>query len=572
VTGTPVATFPFVNWATHSRRNILRWSFAMILIIAASMRFACPRSSPQGLQVDEASNLWNAWCILHSGYDEHKVSFPIFYTQSFGDNRSALFLYFLIPFEALFGPTVIAAHVAAAFYGVCAVALIAYVGSRLGGTAVGLIAALLLAVNPWHVQNTRWAHEATIGPLLVLAPLAVLLWAGLPLTDYSTRPKIWRAFVAGAVTGLCCYGYAAVRLFLPLFLLVTVVMTWRRLRDLFRQHPQVFFAFLLGVAITFGPLLYKHLTDPQINLRGQSTWVWNSSDSLPQRIDKVLARYPAHFGLDFLFLHGSSDPSVSPPRSFGNLQWYTLPLLLIGFISLLRRAASSTSARLLLIGLLLYPAGDLLNYHPGMNTLRSFPGLPMLILVAATGAVAAARWLHAHIPKLLAPIVIAFGTIFLFCNNLYSYRFFGEFNRDPVRWQVRNVDVMQACAWLAPRFSQVDAVFWSQSDRSFLYAPTLDFLRYDPESWFVGGVDRISSVGTRYANSDLVVRYGKMYFMFLPGQMLDALQKFKTGGRIHHVIFILHTGELDLDKHYPPASLIRDPSGKISLEIFELGI
>jgi hypothetical protein len=207
-----------------------------------------------------------------------------------------------------------------------------------------------------------------------------------------------------------------------------------------------------------------------------------------------------------------------------------------------------------------------------MNTLRSFPGLPMLILVAAVGAVQTARWLHAHASKFLTPIAIVFGIVFIFCNNLYSFRFFGEFNRDPVRWQVRNVDVLQACAWLAPRFSKVDAIFWSQADRSFLYAPTLDYLKYDPADWFLGGVDRMSSVGTRYANSDLVVRYGKMYFMFLPEQMLAALEQLKSSGKIHDVVFIVHLGELNLDKRYRPLQIIRNPQGTTCLEIFQLTI
>ncbi|HEY1686822.1 MAG TPA: hypothetical protein VGG19_18820 [Tepidisphaeraceae bacterium] len=541
-----------------------------ILLLAAIVRFAYPQSSPQGLQVDEASNLWNAWCILHSGYDEHQVRFPIFYTQSFGDNRSALFLYFLIPFEAVLGPTVIAAHIAAGFYGICAVALIGYIGRRLGGPAVGLISALFLAVCPWHVQNTRWAHEATIAPLLVLIAIASLLWAEVPLADSTIKSKWNRAFLAGLLTGIACYGYAAIRLFLPAFLFITCVVNYRQWHDWLRQNSRSFIALVFGFAITFTPLLYKHLTDPRINLRGQSTWVWNPTDTFPQRLEKVLARYPGHFGIDFLFLHGSGDPSVSPPSGFGNLHWYLLPFLLIGLIAMIYRFRDSLSARVLMIGVLVYPVGDLLNYHNGINTLRSFPGLPMLILAAAVGADAAVRWLRSQGLRVLAPAIILFSCVFLFFNVLFYYRFFGSFNRDPIRWRVRNVDVLEACEWLEPRWQQVDAVFWSQTNRSFLYAPTLDYLRYDTADWFLGGVDRMSSAGTRYAYSDLVVRYGKMYFMFLPQQMLSALNQLKTSHTMHDVVFIVSPGELNLDQHFPITVTIRDPAGNVSLEIIEL--
>src|SRR5436190_15808939 len=89
----------------------------VILVIAGCLRLFAWESSPPGLQVDEASNVWNAWCIAGSGFDEHQNRLPVFYTAAFGDNRSALFLYFLLPFELVLGPSVRAAHLAAGFYG-----------------------------------------------------------------------------------------------------------------------------------------------------------------------------------------------------------------------------------------------------------------------------------------------------------------------------------------------------------------------------------------------------------------------------------------------------------------------
>jgi hypothetical protein len=63
-----------------------------------------------------------------------------------------------------------------------------------------------------------------------------------------------------------------------------------------------------------------------------------------------------------------------------------------------------------------------------------------------------------------------------------------------------------------------------------------------------------------------------MYFMFLPGQMVDALQQIRATGKIHDVVFIVHPGELDLDRRYTPVRVIRNPQGQICLEIFELTI
>src|SRR6476660_3603439 len=74
-----------------------------ILLIAATLRLVACNISPPGLQVDEASNAWNAWCLLKTGYDEHGKTLPIFYTKAFGDYRPPLFLYLLVPFQAIGG-------------------------------------------------------------------------------------------------------------------------------------------------------------------------------------------------------------------------------------------------------------------------------------------------------------------------------------------------------------------------------------------------------------------------------------------------------------------------------------
>ena len=144
-------------------------------LLALVLRLIFPDRSPMGLHIDEASNAWNAWCILHTLRDEHHQLLPWFYTEAFGDFRSPLFLYFLIPFQALFGLGEFSTRLPAVVTGTACVPLIYYVGRRLFSPAVGVIAAALLAVDPWHLQQSRWGHEATITPFLVLAAVAMIL-------------------------------------------------------------------------------------------------------------------------------------------------------------------------------------------------------------------------------------------------------------------------------------------------------------------------------------------------------------------------------------------------------------
>ena len=95
-----------------------------ILVLAAVLRLVALDQVPLGLHVDEASNAWNAYTLLTTGKDQHGVSWPIFYTRAFGENRSPLYLYAMLPFQAVGGVNVWTTRLPSALGGVVAVALI----------------------------------------------------------------------------------------------------------------------------------------------------------------------------------------------------------------------------------------------------------------------------------------------------------------------------------------------------------------------------------------------------------------------------------------------------------------
>src|SRR5258705_6533900 len=190
-----------------------------ILVLAAALRLVELDQVPPGLHVDETSNAWNAYTLLKTGKDQHGVSWPIFYTRAFGENRSPIYLYALMPFQAVGGLNVWTTRLPAALGGVITVALMYFVGMRLFDPWTGLVAAGLLTFNPWHLQTSRYGFEAALVPLFIMLSLAAIAWANLPLDDNDKVPKPLTAALAGGIVGLSCYGYWAVRLFLPLFII-----------------------------------------------------------------------------------------------------------------------------------------------------------------------------------------------------------------------------------------------------------------------------------------------------------------------------------------------------------------
>jgi hypothetical protein len=434
----------------------------------------------------------------------------------------------------------------------------------------------MLAFNPWHFQVSRWSTESALTPLLIMASLATLLWANMPFDDdEQRRPKPAIAALAGVLAGISCYGHWTVRLFLPIFLIGAVLVTWRawwdRLKN--RSWALAITAMLIAGALTFGPFLWRHVTDPEVNKRAKMVgWVWRESDTPGERIKKVLGRYPGHFGPEFLFTSGDRFPSNSPPKGTGLFHWYDLPLMLGGVVVSVFRFKSSRASRFLLLWVLLYPAADLLSQHVSLHSLRSLPGLCGLILLASVGAVSAGRWLWQRrrqtavvILSVMALLVIKFNARFL--NDFFG----GDFYKQQYNFFLYGADILEAARWLRPRLNDVDAVFVTGTATRHPYIFTLVGLGYDPHQWFrdIREVVPGPLPNGAYRYEDVYLRYGKMHFMFNESSM-DAIKKLQQNARRDRVIFIVRPGEIRLETQPSPVYEVRNPDGQPVLWVFDL--
>lgn len=556
-------------------------------MLAALLRCVALDDLPPGLHQDEAANAWNAYCLLKTGRDQHGVPWPIFYIRALGENRSALFCYLLLPIQFLGGLNTWTTRLPAALGGVLTVALLYWVGARLFGRNVGLFSAALLTLNPTHIQMSRWGHEASLTPLLTLAPLAALLWArwpldvaaaippplgrtaarptpppmnGPPAALFRERGALRRGVMAGALAGASCYGYPAVRLYLPLFLAACVLLTW----PAWRRATRPFAGAAIGFALTFGPLAIKHLAEPEtIGRRAQMTWVWTARDDWATRAAKVARRYAAHFGTDFLFLRGDMDQSAWTVP-FGFLPRYCLPLLLLGAGAAFAGARRAPAARLVLAGALLYPAGDALNWHVSLHALRSSAGLPMLMLLAALGLPSLLRFLLARrmYASVLAALV-ALSLQFVRDSVAVTRAYLVERPRKQLFYYDMHRDVIAACRWLRPHLDAVDAVVLPADGPGLGYTPYLVPLfefTPDPEVWLAEPREVVQ--GERW---DRYVRSGKFYFL-PPGDWRVLLQRLRSEGAAHRVLLFLRDNDPGPGA---PVGEIRDVANETALWIYD---
>ncbi|MGB8226191.1 MAG: glycosyltransferase family 39 protein [Sedimentisphaerales bacterium] len=525
------------SWPRRNSKTIL----IVILLLAALLRFINLRISPPGLNQDEAANAWSAYCLLETGKDYTGTSWPIYYMRSLGGNSNTLLTYMTIPFQAIGGLNVYTTRLPSALAGVFTVWLIYFVARKLFDIETGLAAAALLALNPWHLQQSRWGHDGAIAPLLGLIPLTGMLWANLPVGNTkndSPRPII--AGISGVLAGIGCFGYFSVRLFVPIAIFVFVLFNlsgwWKTIKT--QKGALSVALFVLGFAAIFGQLLYLHIFYPEgigRHVSFQSNWV--GSASLTDSLKNVPLRYIQHFGLDFLFIRGDHVVIQGPPVG-GEFHWYELPLMIAGAIAVLRRFKPSASIRTVAAFALVYPIGDSFGWGVwGPHALRSAPGLCALVLLSAMGFTAAVRWLWKQNPKNAKIAIIAFALLVIGVNARFFYHFYGEFNRRPEVYHMFHVDLLEACDWLKPRFDDFDAVYVTTLGFNMPYVITTVALNYDPKRWFSEPIEVVPS------EYDFYLQYGKMHFLYdYTNFSILELQKKSAPGRL---LFILRPDEFN---------------------------
>lgn len=519
----------------------------LILAIASVLRLYRLSEVPPGLNVDEAANGWNAWMLARTLHDQHGVFLPILDSAGYGQGLSTLLLYLIAPFAAILGPTPLAIRLPGAIGGIATVALVYFIGRRLFDRRAGLAAAAMLAVLPWHLQLSRWGHMATIFPLVVAVVILLML-----------RADNWkRALVAGAVVGISLYGYYAIRLWMPLFLIGTVFVWWRRWRELA--------AFIGGMTVVAAPLVYGTLFHPLLQKRAQLTWVWDAGDPFGTRLAKIAARYLPHFGFDFLFLRGDLDPADSPPAGHGYLFWFMLPLLIAGAVFVISKLRVSTSARFLAALVVLYPAADLLNRHPTSHSLRGAPGVIALTLLAGAGAIA----LFDVARRFKVPLALVLGLWASIETVRFLPDYFSEFERNAKKYDAYTADLHDALRWLAPRFATYDAVLITGSGTSHPYIRTLLELRYPPRQWLAVPKDFREGPlpDGAYRDEQYCVSFDRVHFLFGEGTLgvIDTLQR---NGRPDRVAMILRPGELGALAG-APVRRIYNPAGEEVLWVCE---
>ena len=343
--------------------NIQKYSWVYLLIIlaiAALLRIMFLGTIPNGFYCDEASNAYDSYSILHTLRDQHGQFLPWF-TRSIDDYRESLFVFLTIPFIKLFGLNEFSARLPAAFIGILTVLVLYYLVKELFDRKTALVAALLLAISPWHIQFSRIAFRAILIPLLFC--LALLFF----VKSFS-KPK-YLPFSA-LLFAFSLYTYASARVFVPLFMLGLLIIFWQH----FWKHKQQTLIALILFSCIFIPLLIFWIS-PEGMARAKGTGL--------QLEPLTIARYYfSYFNPFFLFIRGDTIPRHSAAK-IGQLYYFEIITVLAGIFYLIQEKRREKP--ILLLWLLLYPLPGAMT-SPS-HALRAIVGAPLFAILSAYGLV-----------------------------------------------------------------------------------------------------------------------------------------------------------------------------------------
>lgn len=365
----------------------------IVIISALVIRIYHLGSIPPHLTQDEASLGYNAYSILKTGKDEHGKILPIIF-KSFGDFKPGLYVYLTTPFIAMLGLSEMAVRLPSVLSGTLNIYLIYLIIHKLyKDQKLGIIAAFIMALNPWNIFFSRGAWEANVALSLTLIGIYYFLRA------LDKNKYIFFSAIAFALSMLC---YQGAKLSSAIVIVILIAVYNKQLIKFNRKY--VFSASFLGLLIIL-PILIgifngqgnrlkvfsifsyprpNEYTNNFINESGVrrnsiSYYLFYSEDL--NFLRGIMGRYYNHFSARFLFFEGEwLNPGHAIPKQ-GQFLLVELIVVLAGLYYFINQK-DNQAKQFVWLWLLLSPLPSVLS-RDQVNAVRALNmSVPIIIIIS----------------------------------------------------------------------------------------------------------------------------------------------------------------------------------------------
>lgn len=372
----------------------------LIIFLAGALRIWQIDKNPPALFIDEVSNGYNAYSLLKTGKDEYGNFLPLT-IRAFGDYNPALSAYLLIPSIAVFGLNELAVRLPSALLGTLTVAAVFFLALKVfQSRKAAFLSSFFLAISPWHLQFSRYDHEANF-----MLSFSVI---GITLLLYSVKKK--SLLILSALSfGLCLNSYHASKVWVPLIVLAIAIIYHKELL----KNKKYLLISLVIIVISALPFM---INIQNSLIRAQSVGIINSKES---PLPLFLNGYLSHFAPNFLFIEGDliGRHSVS---GMGQLYVFELPLILLGIIQILKTKNKSQEMKFILAWLILAPIPAALA-TPTPHALRSLNLVPVFAMLSAFGLNSIIEFKIPSLFKKVAILALGFVAFYNIATYFHLY-------------------------------------------------------------------------------------------------------------------------------------------------------
>lgn len=385
----------------------------VIFALAAVLRIYQLGIFPFGFHADEVRVGWNALSILKTGEDDRGNRFALYY-NTFGDYRPTGIFYLAMPSVLVFGTSEFAVRFPAALLGALTIfPLYFFVRELTKNQKLGILAAGLLAVSPWHISTSRSTSEVVVALFLALSGLYFFL-------RFLNKGK--KQFVVFSLVFLVLsyFFYHSARLLVPLFLGVIVLYYWKSIVP----HRK----FAIGVVAVLSLLTLLLALDKEARGRFSQVSIFNDLDVQyelakmpfeegPNQVfvarlfhnkPSVYARrfvkeYARYFSPDFLIAEAAKPLRYATP-GVGLLTYIEALLFVAGIVAI----AQGKAHILPLLILLVAPFPAALTTEDAPNLQRAFFMVPFISIMGAYGLMflGQVRWGKTILPGILVLLIL----------------------------------------------------------------------------------------------------------------------------------------------------------------------
>lgn len=433
----------------------------LVCFLGAGLRFYKVSVVPPGLYVDEVSIAINSSSIAATGKDEWGTSYPLLF-KAYGEYKLPVYIYLTAASIKIFGQSDYAVRLPSVILGTASVALVFFLTLTISESIkvkghskkFPLLASLLMAISPWHLQFSRAGFEATVG--LFFSILAVLLL----LVGLKRRksPLIFLSF-ASCLTAMLTY--LSTRVFLPPVLLTALLLEWRQGLKIWKG---------LVISLTVTGLLFFLFKEAFFSV--ESAIRFQSQSVLTLGADVVgsfTANLEKMFSFGFLFNNGDPNPRHGLLTT-GPLFFWQLPLIFAGIFVL---GAKSKKALVFLLSWLLFASLPVALGNVSPHALRGLNAVVAWQIICAVGVFVISKNKSV---RFIAPIIISLMLLF-YLHNYYVHTVsaFGSSWGDGIKKTITEVKKVETSYKMVYLHNRLNYAYYEWYGKSTLYGKNLPF-------------------------------------------------------------------------------------------------